>query len=462
MAKNSLTRRTYFAGALLVASAAACGPLRREQAGPDRPVGQASLVFTYWPAGGQAGIALVEDEVLPLFRAKQPHVHVQSVVHSTGHYPKLVTMFAAGTPPDVTAIDNYHISEFSAQGVLHELESFIKRDRFRLDQYFDAALIEGVWKGKRYGMSYIGASRVLFYHQELFAKAGLKTPHELFREGKWTQETFLDAARRLTLKGPDGQIAQFGYNFARGLPFTTESVWDFGGELLDTDHRRCLLDTPAAVAGYQYLQDLIYRHRVAPTPQEQQGVNLRDEGRVAMEEIWRGAVVGMRRLPFAWDVAPRPRGKAGHLTLYKGNSMSMARDTKAPEAAWLLLTFLTGPEADRAYVKGGGATPLRANVDVFVGNTPPANSHYWIDAYKYAKMLPLNPAWSQIDRAYNEEMGELWLNRRAPRDAIRSLVPKINDILAAMREGLAPTLDTGVKSVQATVQELCPRVDALL
>lgn len=83
-------------------------------------------------------------------------------------------------------------------------------------------------------------------------------------------------------------------------------------------------------------------------------------------------------------------------------------------------------------MRDGGAMPLKTNVDVFLANRPPENNQYWMDAYKYSKMLPFTTAWSEMNRLYNEEMDPVWQNTRVPRDALRAVVPRINDALAAL------------------------------
>ena len=432
------TRRSALATALALpggaagAGLAACAPGAAPPPGdPGAPAGAGptTVSFSFW--GSQERADLVAREVVPLFRARYPQIEVELLHNPAQHKQKLVTMFAAGTLPDVPAIDNYDIAEFSAQGVLLDLGPLLSRHRFRLDQYFEAALLEGVYQGKRFGLPYIGSARVLFFNKDLFAKAGLRTPHELHRAGQWTQDAFLDAAQKLTVQLPDGRT-QFGYDFGPSLQFTGEHVWDLGGEILDKDRRRCLLDSPNAVAAYGYLQDLIHKQRIVPAAQDRQGANLPRDGRLAMEEIWRGAVPERRTWGFAWDVAPRPRGKAGQLTLYKGNSVAVARATRAPEAAWAALTFMTGPEADRVWVRDGGATPLKTNVDLFLANRPPDNNAPWMDAYAYARLLPFTPAWAEMDRLFTEELAGVWQNTRAPRDALGALVPRIDAALAAL------------------------------
>jgi multiple sugar transport system substrate-binding protein len=225
---------------------------------------------------------------------------------------------------------------------------------------------------------------------------------------------------------------QFGYDHLYGdIAFASECVWDFGGETLDKDGRKCLLDSPNAVAGLEYLQDLLHKHRVMPTAQDKQGADLAREGRLAMEEIWRSAVVNRRTWSINWDVAPRPKGKGGQQTLFMTNAMSIAAPTKVPDAAWLAATFLTGPEVDRSRVRAGFETPLKTNVDLLLANKPPENNQYWVDAAKYGKPLQ-NPAMSELFRIYGEEMAPVWQNTRAPRDAVRTLVPKIDAALTAV------------------------------
>jgi hypothetical protein len=93
---------------------------------------------------------------------------------------------------------------------------------------------------------------------------------------------------------------------------------------------------------------------------------------------------------------------------------------------------MTGPEADRIWVRDGGATPLKTNVDLLLANRPPENNEYWMDAYKYSRMLPFTPAWAEMNRLFNEELAGVWQNSRVPRDALVALVPRIDSALAAL------------------------------
>ncbi|HEX2036143.1 MAG TPA: hypothetical protein VHS99_18330, partial [Chloroflexota bacterium] len=69
-----------------------------------------------------------------------------------------------------------------------------------------------------------------------------------------------------------------------------------GGELLDKDNKTCLLNEPPAVEALQFLQDLVFRHRVMPDPPQysQAGGNLNGffNGRGAMSTLppWLGQV----------------------------------------------------------------------------------------------------------------------------------------------------------------------------
>ena len=43
-------------------------------------------------------------------------------------------------------------------------------------------------------------------------------------------------------------------------------ILQWGGRIYSEDGTRCVVDSPEAVAGVQYLHDLIYRHHVMPGP----------------------------------------------------------------------------------------------------------------------------------------------------------------------------------------------------
>lgn len=86
--------------------------------------------------------------------------------------------------------------------------------------------------GKIYGLPRDISTMVVYFNEDLFKAAGLKTPKELAAEGNWNWDTMLEAARKLT--DPANQQYGLGFgnwwgpgwgyfiNAAGGSPFTPD------------------------------------------------------------------------------------------------------------------------------------------------------------------------------------------------------------------------------------------------
>ena len=208
-------------------------------------------------------------------------------------------------------------------------------------------------------------------------------------------------------------------------------IWGAKGEILNDDHTKCLLNTPEATAGFKYVQDLIHKEQVMPRADAMKDVDLVATGRVAMWMSWRGLSVGYRAFKYNWDVVPFPVGPAGKLTLYKGNSMSIAKATKVLDTSWLLAKHITGPEADKAYVINGGATPRKDNREVLMSSTPPQNNQYFYDPLNegWTKMLPFDPKFRQWATESQKFMDRLYNDNEDTAQVLDELVPAVEKIL---------------------------------
>lgn len=394
-----------------------------------------TLQFMWWPVGGERGLKAMEAALSP-FDAANPNIKVERIPVPANYAEKLFTMIAGGTPPDVFAIDNFNYSEAADKGACMELGPYIDKDKdFKLDVFFPAALAEGLWKNKRYGLPYIGSTRIMVYNADLIQKKGLEMPDKLWEAGKWTWDKFLEYALALTDRsgGPANTI--YGcyddrYLIAGGL---TPWIWGMKGDLLNADMTKCLLNQEGAVAGLKYLQDLIWKHQVLPKADAMKDVDLVGTGRVGMWMAWRGYVIIYRGYSFKWDVVPFPVGPAGKQALYKGNSMCVSSATKNKDQSWLLAKHITGPIADQAYIANGGATPRKDNLDTMMKSTPPQNNQYFYNPLNegWAKQLPLSPKWTEWVTATYVPMDKIFLENADVKKQMDELVPAVDKILAA-------------------------------
>jgi multiple sugar transport system substrate-binding protein len=108
-------------------------------------------------------------------------------------------------------------------------------------------------------------STQLYYNQDLFDKAGMPYPNE-----NWTWDDFLAAAQKLTIKQGD-ETTQWGTDlgYLGGWDGGWQMLmWTRGGKVQDTNFNpdKLYLDAPEVIDALQWLQDLIYKHKVAPPP----------------------------------------------------------------------------------------------------------------------------------------------------------------------------------------------------
>ena len=123
----------------------------------------------------------------------------------TARFQQLVN---SDTPPDL--LDSNFIPTLVTKGYVQPLDEYID---------FSTPLWSGVKEshekirvdGKLYMIDPMCARySVMWYNKTIFKNAGLKNPGELLAEGNWNWDTYRDAAIKLTTKGADGNVKQWG------------------------------------------------------------------------------------------------------------------------------------------------------------------------------------------------------------------------------------------------------------
>lgn len=253
---------------------------------------------------------------------------------------KLLTQFAAGSPPQIVHVPYLNLLPFADQGFLEPLDSYFKGSGI-LDHW--SPLQKGCdWKGSTYALLLLAYGYAMVYNEQLLTEAGVAVPTK--------PADFLAAAKSLT-KGPDqfgfGTTTQPGFNI-----FTHISVFIIGaGGQVATD-KAPTVNTPEAVEGVTWWVDLV-KSGVTPTGMETGPLRqLLQQGKLAM---WFDGPWGQG---FIKDAAPevKPHLKVAQLPFPKilggaSNVIAMPKDIPDDEKAmvWEFIKSLTTPEAQRDY-----------------------------------------------------------------------------------------------------------------
>jgi len=364
---------------------------------------------------------------------------------------KIFAEFASGDAPDVLE----GVAGLAERGLLLDLDPLIARDSKEIDfsDFYEPSVEPSPLDDRRYGLPVYGMLIVvLFYNKDLFDSAGIPYP-----DASWTWQTFVDAAKRLTLDTDgDGYTDVYGCNvFLTSVSGQGPIMWSYGCDYLNREMNKVTVNCPECVEAFQMLYDLRWKHNVLPRVSEgREGaptLMLFSAGRFAMEVTHAALIRDLRAAghKIRWDVAPVPKGPRGRATRFGSYPLSIASTTKHPEEAWELLKFLASPFAMRTRLRMGSAafTPARRSVAEspdYLGVTPPDHPEVFVDAIGYARMdrcqeCVIGP---EISQAIQTQLDLLWLNKPSVDEALRRAEAEAAPI---MKRYLHETQETGRK-----------------
>ncbi|WP_309106012.1 extracellular solute-binding protein [Arthrobacter sp.] len=196
------SRRTVLAAAGLTLGLALTGC-----AGSGNPAGQNGTVelnFVFW---GDANRAKVTEAALRVFEEKNPGVKVKTEYQDSGPYAdKLATRFAGGNPPDVLAMANRSLLEYSQRGALADLKTL---PELKLDAVPETVLSRGTVDGKLYGLATGVTTIGMVVNKTITDQAGVTIPDDK----TWSWEDYAKFASEVTQK-TGGKVYGAGYDVA--------------------------------------------------------------------------------------------------------------------------------------------------------------------------------------------------------------------------------------------------------
>jgi ABC-type glycerol-3-phosphate transport system substrate-binding protein len=347
---------------------------------------------------------------------------------------KLNVLAAAGTPPDgswfPTGSDGAGGREASQRGVFKPLDELARKDaRFDLKPYLKALLDIFTVGGKLHGLPLMAhyGTNVLYYNKARWQGAGVTIP----ADGSMSVDEFVAAGQKVVNKAqdqwayrPELSIDQYGAFWVR----------QFGGEVLDAAGKRCLLDTPEARAGLEWVYNTQAKFQLIDDFYRTPNIDamFESQGTLAARSQTPGLVSeykkpGQERVKFDLGIAIFPRGPKGNGTQASGAGMGITRTDKQA-AVWEWIKTLTSQENGVAQVFGGAGSP-GGRVDS------------WVDP----RLLALDPIYSTMVKVFPRGAGSItWPanNRRL------EFVKAIDENLSRYFRGQASLAEATTKATQ--------------
>ena len=204
------------------------------------------------------------QEQIAIFDKMFPQLKL-TIDPSNNDMSKIIVQTMAGIGPDV--IDCYtpmQVHTYNQAGILQDISQWAKDAGTTPDSTWPTVVPSMVIDGKQLGYPTNPAPWAIFYNKDIFDRC-----HVPYPQGDWTWDQFVETAKRLTVMSPDGRRNEtygcMGYDLM-------EAVWQNGGSYYSQDGTRCTLDSPAAIEAAQWLVDLQFKHKCAPSPSEEEAM----------------------------------------------------------------------------------------------------------------------------------------------------------------------------------------------
>jgi multiple sugar transport system substrate-binding protein len=352
---------------------------------------------------------------------------------------KLTAAFAAGTPPDLYRYLQEAIPLPAAveRNMLKKLDDLIKRDKVDLADFRKDSIVLYQWKGSQLALPRDYGLQLVYYNTEVFSKAGVQPIPIDWAEKTWTFDKFLATCQAVMRGG-----AQYALIVNRGWRPWASWVYSNGGAVVKRDGEGmatefAIAEKPA-IDALQFLQDLIYKHKVAPTPEEEATLGdqlaLIQSGKVAMRFGNPGDNSAYKPTGMPYDVGVFPLGPSGTKrgTGGGGTGWAISGPTKQPEEAWAFLQMITSKEAQLGEVGIGQTTPSRTSVatspEYLAG--PPKGTKAFGDGQDYVVRDPVHAKWPDAQReAVAKIMNEQFWTGKTPATQVAKDVKERGDAM---------------------------------
>ena len=414
---TQLTRRGLLAGAVGVGSLALLGSQWPRLTGADIP-GRHDDSLSIAILGTNQDAA-ARQSLVDAFTARHPDISVRlQAIQGTDwadFFAKILTMVAAGTPPDVCVVATEGAQLF-AERLAEPLDEFIKRDAAQVQDYFDdvhPSLIEAfMYKGSFYQMPIDFNAANMYFNTEAMRRAGVPYP-----AADWTHQDFLTMARQMRQAAGSGFVPFYWTNrlwggivpwlYINDTSFLTETKSPGGQWLWDRfypDHKGAYsggflwegsnASDPKVAESFEFVRALV-EEGLGTSPAQGGGNELVGQfsgGSIGMTPAGGFWVQGLSEAgltPQDYDVAYFPKWRTQRHQ-FGAAGYAILKTSERKDEAWEWVKFCTSREGMQLAFPSPNTTPTRRSMcdEALYSQKGPA---HWKVFYDTLDQLPCAP-----------------------------------------------------------------------
>jgi multiple sugar transport system substrate-binding protein len=405
--------------ALLVGCSGATAPVAAPSAAP---AARQLATLTYAFPDDSAS-TLAAEKLIKAYIATNPSVKITAQPLPAQDYPQQLLGRIGSGAPDLFVSTDMQMPGLIKRNAVLDLQPFLLDEpKLKVDDLQPTALAAWRRGSALYGLPVDVVPQVLFYNQELFDANSVPHP-----AAGWTWDNWLADAKNLTVS-ENGQVSRYG----TALGTWGAMVWGNGGELVNADGTRSLLDSPEAAAGVQFAADMVNVHKVAPPPPNANGPDplaLFKDQHVAMLPAPSSIASSLlaAKLPFKWAIAPLPTGRVPAVPL-SVSGLAIHAQSQNKQAALDFATWMAGPDGTAVKadllpfaapaLQSAAARPSQVPGDDAIRQT-----------LQHGRTLPQVEQWPKIKALVDEALVPVWQGKQPAAAIYRQLTSSINALL---------------------------------
>ncbi len=421
----------------------ACAPVAPSASDADSgaaemPADEGPVTITWAMWGSPAEVA-THQSVADAFMEERPEIQVEIAAEPWGDYfTKIRTLWASGDAsvvPDVLFLSP--IQSYASEGVLENLDPWIDKSGYNLDDYWPSLMEFATHEGSVYGFPRDIGLEVLYYNIDIFDEVGVPYPDE-----SWTWNDLLAAAEQLTVVEDSGRVSRY----ALGMEGGKFMLWVMqnGGAPLDDmrNPSRCALAEPKVAEAMQFFKDMMDNNYAMPPANLNQAggdAAVFQSGQVAMIIQNASRVSAFNAAGMNYDVAVVPIPDGGQRAAGAGGAswvMSALSDNK--EEAWTFLQWLQSTDGgQRIYTASGEILPAlqsTARSDAFLNSgQPPVNRQAFIIEGENAKIGRTGyfAEWSELNGSFiSPGRDQIFTGEVSVEDGLAAICEQVDAFLA--------------------------------
>ncbi|HHT27803.1 MAG TPA: sugar ABC transporter substrate-binding protein [Firmicutes bacterium] len=355
-------------------------------------------------------------ELKQAFEKDNPGYELEYItVSSSQVYDRLQTMIAAGEPPDISLLGFDWLAALAESKMIQDVDDYV-RNNYPLHELFPPIQQAMQWKGKYYALPQRITAKVMYYNRQQFREAGLGTPSD-----NWTWKDFLSLAQKLTIRDAE-EITRYGFM----MDFVLDGHYHWfpsnSADWFTDDRTQLTMTDPRTIEVMQFLQDLIYAHRVTATPAVRNSLTSAGtayfNGRTAMQVGGSGTPAPNQYPGFEWALAPIPANTEPGGRVW-ANLWVIPTGVRDIELSLMALGYFAGPVGQQiAFDTRVGLPALRSQA--LTAKYDHDYRDYLLGAFSVGKPYPVianRDVWS----VFNAEFSKLW-NNAAPARTIAEAI----------------------------------------